>query len=294
MKFYFSILIIISLLLGFSACSELNNDVSQPAPVSVHKEGIGDPGSENFHTKSFQANGWNLQSCAECHGAEYGGGVTGSSCLDCHTQPGGPEACNTCHGDFADGSMIAPPTDLLGNIETTIPGVGAHSIHSYGAVIAQVVDCYECHPGATGDEKYVFSHVGALPADIQFGSFTNSNGVASYNFDNYSCANTYCHGNFVFNKADAASNAQFAYTADQMTGNNYSPIWNIVDGTQAQCGTCHGEIANDGTLVSAVPNGHLAAQLTGCVGCHPGVVDADGNIVDPVKHINGQRNVFGN
>ncbi len=295
MKFYFSLLVIFSLIFGFAGCSELNNDISEPTVVSVHKEGIGDPGSENFHTKSFQANGWNLQACAECHGADYSGGVTGSSCLTCHTTPGGPEACNTCHGDFADETLIAPPTDLLGNIETTFPGVGAHAIHAYDSKIAEVIDCFECHPAEVADdEKYVYSHVGTLPADVQFGLFTDSTRVASYNFDNNTCSNTYCHGNFVFNKADAAQNAQFAYTADQMTGNNFSPIWNIVDGTQAQCGTCHGEITEEGVFVSAVPTGHLPAELTSCVNCHAGVVDADGNIDDVTKHINGERNVFGN
>jgi len=292
MKFYFSLLIILSLLIGFIGCSELNNDISEPSVVNVHKVGFGDPGSENFHTTAFQANGWNLKECSSCHASDYAGGLTGVSCLSCHSSAGGPEACNTCHGDFADGSRIAPPTDLLGNIETTFPGVGAHGTHAYDTQIAVIVDCFECHPSAEGTEKFVYSHVGALPAEVQFGTFTNTNGAASYDFNNNTCSNTYCHGNFVFNKED--SDNQFAYIADQMVGNNYSPVWNLVDGTQAKCGTCHGELAEDGTLVSAVPTGHLPSPLSGCANCHIGIVDNEGSIIDSVKHINGMSNVFGN
>jgi len=31
-----------------------------------------------------------------------------------------------------------------------------------------------------------------------------------------------------------------------------------------------------------------------CGGCHIGIVDIDGNIIDTDRHINGKKNVFGN
>ena len=80
---------------------------------------------------------------------------------------------------------------------------------------------------------------------------------------------------------DSSSN-QFAYTADKMMGNNRSVIWNQVDGSQAVCGSCH----------NLPPDGHIANP--NCSNCHPGVVDANRNIIDQTKHINGMKNVFGN
>jgi len=115
----------------------------------------------------------------------------------------------------------------------------------------------------------------------------------SYNQGTLTCNNTYCHGGFEFNAAD--SPYSWAYSEDSMTGNNYSPQWLTVDGTQAACGTCHGEIDNAGNLVSALPNGHSGPyDLVACTNCHPGVIDNTGAIIDKTKHINGQINVFGN
>ena len=44
-----------------------------------------------------------MKQCQQCHGSNYNGGTAQSSCYNsgCHNTPGGPEACNTCHGDFA-------------------------------------------------------------------------------------------------------------------------------------------------------------------------------------------------
>ncbi|MDP4196679.1 MAG: hypothetical protein Q8940_16615, partial [Bacteroidota bacterium] len=73
-------------------------------------------------------------------------------------------------------------------------------------------------------------------------------------------------------------------------GANFSPKWTQVDGSQAACGTCHG----------LPPKGHIGypnnLPVTACgnSGCHSGVVDINGNIIDKNKHINGAINVRGN
>ncbi len=70
-----------------------------------------------------------------------------------------------------------------------------------------------------------------------------------------------------------------------MEGNNSAVIWNKVDDTQAQCGSCHG----------LPPTGHVDfGGLTTCVNCHQGVVNGQGQITNSGKHINGVINVFGN
>ncbi len=113
--------------------------------INVHKEGILNPSSPDFHGKFLANNGWNLPNCKQCHGSNYGGGSISTSCLSCHNQPNGPEACNTCHGDFNNPSRIAPPQDLFGNTNTTAKGVGAHDKHLYSNSIGKSVECESCH-----------------------------------------------------------------------------------------------------------------------------------------------------
>lgn len=268
------ILVMISIFGIISACSELKDDLSAPAEVSIHKTGFADANSPDFHSHYFKEINWDLRLCAECHGSNYAGGLTSLSCLTCHTGANGPEACNTCHGDFANPENIKPPADLEGNITTDAKGVGAHQQHNFS--------CFECHLlEIVEGEKFVYSHIGQLPADLSFGEFAASGvGTPEYNFTELTCSNVYCHGAFEFEKS--ASQFSWAYTEDKMEGNNFSPKWNQVDGTQAACGTCHG----------LPPTGHVAAELTACVNCHPGVVDGDGNIIDETKHINGDIDVF--
>ncbi len=275
-------------------CSDINETITTLQPVGVHKEGVADLASPNFHSKLFIENDWNLKECQQCHASDYSGGTAKASCLTCHNQGGGPEACNTCHGVFANNSRIAPPTDLEGNSSTTAKGVGAHAKHLYDNMIAGPVGCYECHPNNSGTEPYVYSHVGQPPADIAFGTFSTSIGTPTYDFNNYSCSNIYCHGNWEFKKDDAPAGNQFAYTDSVMVGRNYSPIWNLVDGTQAACGTCHGQVDAQNNLVSVAPTGHAPFPINACSGCHTGVVDAQGNIINKMLHINGSKNVFGN
>lgn len=267
-----------------AACSDIQEEITQPVELNLHQAGVAIPSSPNFHALTLKASNYDMQSCQQCHGADYDGGTVGESCLTCHTNSGGPEACNTCHGDFADPSLIAPPTDLDGNVATTAQGVGAHDKHLYGIEIGEVVGCYECHPSATsGSDNYIFGHIDGQPAEMLFGDFTNSGAsAATYDINSATCWNTYCHGNFEFNKSD--SDYKWAYETDKIEGNAFTPVWNIVNGSQATCGTCHG----------LPPTGHIAAELTECVNCHPGIVDEYGNIIDNLKHLNGTANVFGN
>ncbi len=260
--------------------------------ISIHAVAVADvknPASGNFHGKYIAKNNWNMKDCTKCHGANYAGGVSSPTCNNCHKNSGGPEACNTCHGDFANTNQVAPPKALNNATATTDPGVGAHTIHLTGLTAMNNVACSECHTVPTS--LYAAGHLdNSQKAEVIFGNFTNS-GVskASYNFSNNTCANTYCHGNFEFSKAN--SNYPFIYTADKMTGTNYSPKWTKVDGTEGKCGTCHG----------LPPAGHQPAELKACSTCHPGIVKEvivnkvlTLEIADKSKHINGKINVFGN
>lgn len=251
--------------------------------ITVHTANIMNPNSAEFHGSFIAARAWNMSQCTQCHGSNYGGGLVSPTCNSCHKNPNGPEACNTCHGDFGNIQRIAPPRDLNRGISTTSPSVGAHTAHLYTPQIGAAVLCNECHKVPGG--LYTTGHVndGTPKAEVIFGSLSNKGSVTtSYDFSSNKCSNSYCHGNFKFAKAN--SSYPFAYTEDFMVGRNFSPDWKKVDGTQAACGTCHG----------LPPTGHMAAELRACATCHQGVVDAQGKIIDKTKHINGQINVFGN
>jgi len=279
MKLYISSILILITLLMISSCSEINDDITPPPTVGVHPEGFGDASSPDFHKYVFRDNDWsfNLQECQSCHAADYSGGYTNQSCLDCHSQPKGPEACNTCHGVFANPNFIAPPNDLEDNSDKSARGVGAHFKHVYDNEISTNIGCFECHQQPVGDDEYVHEHIDPPPAKMEFGDFSYPDSldlVPVFN-DDLTCSNTYCHGAFKFGVIE---------------GNNYNPLWNSTTDTDGQCGTCHGEIDEEGNLITPKPTGHFGSYtITQCVMCHPSVVDAEGNIIDKYKHINKQK-----
>lgn len=253
-------------------CSEVVDEIAQPPVLEgVHSDGFGILGSENFHSFKIQASNWNLENCQKCHAADYSGGIADVSCLGCHTISAGPEACNTCHGVFANEDRIAPPNDLNNNYATTAKGVGAHASHLYDNKISLGVSCFTCHPGEVGSGNFVKAHIDGLPAEMSLSGYNNSD---------LTCSNTYCHGNFEFSKQDSEN--QWAYTDSVITGENFSPKWTLVDDTQAACGTCH----------LLPPTGHLNSgndpEATTCTNCHPAAYNEDGSL-NKFTHINGEK-----
>ena len=281
------ILLIFATGILFYSCSNLKDNIPVEPKIDVHQEGFSKPSSANFHGTYIKNNNWNLQECQSCHAADFSGGTTGASCFTCHKEPGGPLACNTCHGNPNDPTRIAPPNDINGDTATSAVGVGAHTNHLYNNSLTNNVACQNCH----NVPQSVFSpgHLDSkLPAEVTLSGLATANiaSNASFNSSNATCSNTYCHGNFAFSKDSAASEDQWAFTSDKMVGNNVTVTWNIVDGSQAACGSCH----------DLPPKGHIGYQqipITECVVCHQGVVDEQGNIIDNNRHINGKVNVRG-
>ena len=281
-----SILFLLLASILFIKCSEVKDDISQPPLLEgVHPDGFAKMSSPNFHSNTIKANNWDLESCQKCHASDYSGGLTGVSCMDCHTQSAGPEACNTCHGVFADPDRIAPPNDMNGNYETTAKGVGAHTAHIYENTMSLGVSCFECHPGNVGSGDFVKAHIDGLPAEMQFGTIASS-GLSTpiYNSD-LTCANTYCHGNFEFTNDNP--DLKWAYTEDVISGENFSPKWTQVDGSQAACGTCH----------LLPPVGHFnsgndpEAKTCGLTNCHTNAYNEDGSL-NTFTHIDGKKTLY--
>lgn len=280
----------------FVSCSDIREDIPISAPkIALHKDGIKNPASPNFHGKLVSNANWDMKQCQQCHAANYNGGTAESSCYNCHKTPGGPEACNTCHGDFANTLRIAPPRALNGNILSSDRGVGAHTKHLFDNKLGKVVSCNECHiepasgfsdpshidntPGA----EIVFGYLSKLQSNVSGGfNYQSSLGnfVPNPGFDvsDGSCSNTYCHGYF-------------------KNGNLDNIVLFTAQSQGAACGTCHGNAATGNPLPKTPSQGGSHPPSMNCQQCHGDVVENNnGNysIVNKEKHINGKLNVFDN
>jgi hypothetical protein len=274
------ILILFSLTLIYLSCAEKKD----PFSVTAHPEGWNNKESSVFHGIMVLENNANTDYCKSCHGVDYLGGTTGVSCTSagCHSNPDGPEACNTCHGNEIN---AAPPQDLYGNSSTTVVGVGAHQTHLLDTTwtTAYQMDCSLCHiePNSLSSSGHIDNY--PFQAEINFSSFASNSGKSNptWNHDSETCDNVYCHGGFAFDSL-ASGNNSWAYTNSKIEGNNPQMHWTSVGTGQVVCGSCHG----------LPPTGHIPAATTNCVFCHPRVVDGNLNIIDKSLHINGKKEIF--
>ena len=225
---------------------------------SIHPGGIQDPMSDDFHGKEVERQGFQLQTCASCHGSDFTGGIAGSDCTSCHTEPGGPAACNTCHA--------IPPAS------------GAHVAHATSPRLNKKQDCVSCHVvpdvyTAAGHVTTASGEVDEAPAEVTFGMLAQTTlqaadrkGPASFDPSSLTCANVHCHG-------DTLGDASARVTR---------PSWNGGP-TQADCGSCHGAPPTAGhppdtecarCHIAAHPAAHINGALEvgnpalGCNGCH--------------------------
>ncbi|MFH1861638.1 MAG: CxxxxCH/CxxCH domain-containing protein [bacterium] len=205
--------------------------------------------------------------CQTCHGSDYSGGSANVTCLSCHTYS--PEACNTCHGTFSaapnDTSTWAPPPDVQGNTNTSLRSVGAHQQLVNGGTVGGPYSCNQCHilPNSVQEP----THLDTLPpqAEIHFGDIATEEGELNpiWNPQTATCTNTYCHGNFEFGNP-----------------NNSPAVWTNQNGSQTQCGTCHG----------LPPTNPDHPQISDCSLCHSNVVNQNYQIIAPWLHVNGAQN----
>ncbi|MHC1736596.1 MAG: CxxxxCH/CxxCH domain-containing protein [Ignavibacteriaceae bacterium] len=266
-------------ILGFylTGCSDLQTEITQPSTLLYHKEGINKSGSPDFHGKVIRMAGWQTESCQSCHGNHYDGGTVEKSCVSCHTNPAGPEACNTCHGVFTEPIRTAPPRDLSNNFQSTASGVGAHAAHLYENMSGLKLECNECHTipatlksaghiDADGKAEIVWGDLAKLRLDG-----VDSTVMPVYDFAANTCANTYCHGYF-----------------------EYGNLTNVVKWTdKAECGTCHGDPATG----NPIPNDgkHTKPYWEECQTCHKSGQKVNGvfSIKESEKnyHVNGKVDI---
>jgi predicted CxxxxCH...CXXCH cytochrome family protein len=236
-----------------------------------------------------------VESCAECHGANLGGGVAKVSCFStpqssfngfaCHaTNPIANTNCTSCHVSAPNGS--AAPNRA-----------GAHAKHLALAGIT----CATCHEGGGTDTA---NHgksitVSALPVAYQ----AKSTSTFGYNLADGTCSGIICHGglktpNWTIGKINVATDCLKCHvqgTASQFPQYNsyYSGQWsystgpvvnlhqlhNLVDipstSKRVVCNNCHNvsklalhhfsgltTSAFEGTAASTIDNGTLIDSYT--------------------------------
>ncbi len=166
-----------------------------------------------------------------------------------------PTTCDGCHGSSVN---AAPPRDLLGNTDTTQPGVGAHQAHLVGRGFARVVGCQECHAVPSG--VVAPGHLNGV-TEVRFTGVALTNGATPV-FTGGTCANSACH--------DIAH-----FTGAPGGGTSTIPEWTRVDGSQRTCTSCHG---------APPPPPHPA--VSACETCHHNVT-AQRTFVQPERHVDG-------
>lgn len=204
-----------------------------------------DVASSHADIFSFPGSWASISSCQSCHGVDFAGGRSGASCNECHTQQGGPAACNTCHG--------MPPT-------TTRPlgynNPGAHSAHSRYA-------CTECHNSVNG-----LDHIDVLPADVAFGDarISTANGFPATYTSPSNCA-TWCHSNLHQGAPMVAVNWTSGQTLTACRSCHQVPPPSPFHSTDNQCHHCHPNIDpasnyNDANQIRFLPGDTLHVNGT--------------------------------
>lgn len=176
----------------------------------------------------------NLNSCAECHGAQFNGGISGVSCLRCH----GADAlangfsCSTCHGQP--------------------PATGSHSQHVFSFVY-----CFDCH----GDPFIRNTHDnGQINISIS-PLYYSKNLVASYAPS--ACSNVRCHGG-----PKTQDLAQAGATPPRYTPTTTDP-WGSTLTVDPKCQPCHVYGAADyNSYYSGQHYVHVYEEDYNCVSCH--------------------------
>ncbi len=198
-----------------------------------------------------------LTDCSLCHGMVVGSDdrtiidpllhVNGVVDVDV------PTSCTTCHGQGTN------PAPVPGQ-----PGAGAHQAHLSGNATARAVPCAECHhvPATVLEPGHIDT---GLPPSVLFsGAAASGSGTPVY--DNGSCRNTECHG------------AAFK-DGNPSGGTNTTPAWNVVDGSQDACGTCH-------ALPPPAPHPYVDLNPR-CSACHGDIADDNRTFTHPELHVDG-------
>jgi len=205
--------------------------------------------------------------CTNCHDQDLQGCAKAPSCDSCH-EAGWRTDCTYCHGGQAD-QTGAPPRDVDG-ASSAISFI-AHSVHVDGGIHAPF-QCSQCHDAPTDvlSPGHMFDSTPGS-AEVDFARGLSAGG--SYASSTGTCNDNYCHGN------------------GRETG-SYSDL-----SGPTECNSCHGYNEDpqrlSGQHAAHIQGGLLAFLLPTsiCSDCHSRVVDAEGQVIAPELHVNGEVNL---
>jgi len=226
----------------------------------VHKLGILDPRSSEWHGKQATANGFRRlmevdrdDACGRCHdgtpttrGGDWRPLARAPSCTSCHDQPNGVLACGTCHGQDL---QPLPPRDVC--LFPDSPTPGAHMAHLHGPMAEPLgLECATCHP-EPGEPVLSGTHGnGTIDVSVQLPEGVIWKPVV-YDPETHSCTGG-CHS---------------------LEGTHAVPVWS--EPGPLDCQSCH--------LSPPVPHAPSA-----CTKCHRDVAP-DGTALGPnAPHLNGK------
>lgn len=206
------------------------------------------------------------------------------TCASCHGYPPPvphiqSDRCERCHGLVAyEGEIALPNLHVNGVLELDEPTCtvchgtestptsfdDAHRGHLLTQGRAKPVACDACHivPTAVFGPPHLD---GDNVAEVVFGPLATANGALVSTYDAPTCSNVACHG------GDGANGGALV-----------TPAWNVLDGSQVACGTCHG-------LPPPAPH----PPRNDCVNCHSALYAASGTFAGGSLHVDGEVEVDG-
>lgn len=256
------LLIAVASMLALAGCGDKNSDV-------VFTEGSGHS-SDWMSTHKTSARS-NVESCRECHGENYDGGVSNVSCMNptavkgfaCHfsSPVANMTGCVSCHGGLTSGPF-----------GTTKPNtMSAHAKH---VALLGSGSCDICHQNAgsgTVNHARATAAGGIRPAAVVLSRYSTSGAVFGYDPTKATCTSVSCHGG------------------------KETPLWTdttslIVNNYNALCEKCHDygtaqyNSYNSGYNTEKGVNTHTSHLLRGanCTDCHN-----IGTLTDYQKHFGG-------
>jgi predicted CxxxxCH...CXXCH cytochrome family protein len=197
--------------------------------------------------------------------------------------PAATGQCNRCHGN-------PPPSHARTDCKTCHP---TSAPHIDGVIqVGRTTGCDGCHGSAASP---------APPTDLAGNTLTTAIGVGAHQAHLQASARisapipcATCHvvpatvdapGHLDASPAEVSANLGWDRGSQTCTTaychGPGRPVWTLRN--QIACGTCH-------AIPPATPSHNPAMTLTSCAGCHPGTVDAFGNILvtnGTSEHING-------
>jgi hypothetical protein len=164
-------------LLALAGCGDVNKDATFDSAISRHPAGWLPDG----HKAAASAK---IESCTECHGSDFSGGIAKVACTQCHL--GNQEEIHplqwgqfayALHGSFVKANRTATSDGTAACANALCHGPNLDGAGGTGP------SCTSCHMGGTGSK-----HPVAWSSDITLhAGFVANNGTSA-------CRNVVCHG----------------------------------------------------------------------------------------------------